>query len=72
MIRAERMEWTDDEIATLRKAVASGVLTVVYDGPPRRMITYQSLAEMRDLLASMTSSSSTGTPYRLAATRKGL
>lgn len=65
------MEWTDAEIATLRAAVASGILTVSFAGPPARTITYQSLAEMRDLLASMTSSSG-GTPYRLAATRKGL
>jgi hypothetical protein len=68
--------WTETEIESLRKAIASGVLTVSYDGPPRRQITYQSLKEMRDLLTEMTASASaaagTGNPYRLAATRKGL
>lgn len=66
------MEWSQQEIDTLRAAVASGVLTVTYDGPPRRSITYQSLSDMRDLLASMTATSVAGVPYRLAATRKGL
>lgn len=66
------MEWTPEEIATLRAAVASGVLTVHYDGPPRRSVTYQSLAEMRALLASMVQASGGGTSYRLGATRKGL
>lgn len=45
--------WTEADIATLKKAVASGVLTVSYDGPPRRTITYQSLDAMRSLLAEM-------------------
>jgi hypothetical protein len=67
------MEWTAEEIAKLRAAVASGVLTVVVDGPPRRQITYQSLKEMRELLASMTASNATlGTPYRLMASSKGV
>lgn len=67
------MEWTEAEIAALRAAVASGVLTVSYAGPPARSVTYQSLAEMRSLLAEMTASASTtSTNYRLASTRKGL
>lgn len=68
--------WTETEIATLQAAIASGVLSVSYAGPPQRTITYQSLSEMRDLLAEMIASASatagTGTPFRLAATRKGL
>lgn len=69
------MAWTQEDIDTLKAAVVSGVLTVSYAGPPARSITYQSLKEMRDLLAEMTaavSSSTNGTPYRLAKTRKGL
>lgn len=70
------MEWTEEELATLRAAVASGVLTVTYDGPPRRSVTYQSLKEMRELLAEMTgvvaAATGTGNSYRLGATRKGL
>jgi hypothetical protein len=68
--------WTQAEIDTLRAAVASVILTVTYDGPPRRSITYQSLAEMRALLASMQSEAAaaagTRIPYRLIATKKGL
>lgn len=45
--------WTDEEIAGLRKVVSSGVLSISYDGPPRRQVTYQSLAEAQKLLASM-------------------
>lgn len=67
--------WTQTEIDALRAAVASGVLTVRYEGPPARMITYQSLAEMRALLTSMVQngpSGSGGPTSRLAAVSKGL
>ena len=66
--------WTQTEIDTLRAAVASGILTVVYEGPPRRQITYQNLAEMRALLASMQAGdgrATGGASYRLIAIRKG-
>jgi hypothetical protein len=70
------MAWTEAELASLKAAVASGVLRVRYDGPPAREITYQSLSEMRELLAEMEGSvsaaSGSGTSYRFAATRKGL
>jgi len=45
--------WTDAHIAALKAAVASGVLSVSYNGPPAQTVTYQSLAEMRALLAEM-------------------
>jgi hypothetical protein len=67
--------WTQAEIDALRAAVASGVLTVTYDGPPKRSVTYQSLAQMRELLASMvqsTSQASGGRPgFIIVNTRKG-
>lgn len=63
--------WTDADIAILKAAVASGILMVSYAGPPQRSVTYQSLAEMRKLLAEMVASTQ-GTSYRLGATRKGL
>lgn len=63
--------WTEDDVAQLRAAVASGVLTVVYDGPPRRQITYQDLKQMRDLLADMERSVSGRTTHRVAAFSKG-
>lgn len=68
------VEWTDEEIAQLRAAIASGVLTVSYSGPPSRTITYQSLDQMRALLADMVSSTAAaaGRPtYRRAAVSKG-
>jgi len=68
--------WTQVDVDALKAAVASGVLAVSYDGPPRRSVTYQSLEQMRALLAEMVSSVATAggatVTYRLAATRKGL
>jgi hypothetical protein len=63
--------WTQADIDRLKEAVASGILTVRYDGPPGRTITYQSLGEMRALLAEMQRETRGSTPYRLAQTRKG-
>lgn len=63
--------WTEADLQRLKGAVASGILTVRYDGPPGRTITYQSLAEMRALLAEMQREVKGGTPYRLVQTRKG-
>jgi hypothetical protein len=45
--------WTEEDIATLKAACASGILTVSYTGPPARSITYQDLETMRALLADM-------------------
>ena len=67
--------WTQAERDTLKAAIASGVLSVTYDGPPRRSVTYQSLDAMRTLLAEMDASiARTGgrKSYTLASTRKGL
>jgi hypothetical protein len=63
--------WTQAEIDALRAAVASGVLQVVYDGPPRRSVTYQSLDAMRSLLATMERATAAPPAYRLAQTKKG-
>jgi hypothetical protein len=66
--------WAQADIDALKASVATGILTVRYDGPPSRQITYQSLKEMRDLLASMVADVATSagrTSYTLAATRKG-
>lgn len=68
--------WTQADIDILKSAISSGILSVTYAGPPSRTLTYQSLAEMRNLLAEMqaevTTNSGARTSYRLAATRKGL
>lgn len=67
--------WTQSDIDVLKAAVRTGVLTVAYDGPPRRMITYQSLDAMRALLAEMVADvaadSGTQKNYRHAVVRKG-
>lgn len=67
--------WTQEDITVLKDALKSGVLTVSYDGPPKRLVTYQSLASMRALLAEMiadvASEAGTRSSYRLAATKKG-
>lgn len=64
--------WTAADVTALRAACASGVLTVVYDGPPRREITYQSLGAMRALLSEMIRQLRGSRSYRLAAFRKGV
>jgi len=67
--------WTQADVDALKVAVASGVLTVTYDGPPRRSITYQSLEAMRDLLSAMVqdvAASAGSAGYKLMGTRKGL
>ena len=68
-------KWTQADIDALKVAVASGVLSVRFDGPPGRTVTYQSLDAMRSLLSEMISSvgSAAGTrkSFRLASTKKG-
>ncbi len=67
--------WSQADVDTLKSAVASGVLTVRYDGPPARTLTYQSLTEMRALLASMAQdvAAAAGRPnYTLLSSRKGV
>jgi hypothetical protein len=63
-------------VLTLRTAIASGVLTVTYSGPPSRTVTHHSLREMRELLAEMVAdvdgAAGTRQSYRLAAHLKGL
>lgn len=67
--------WTQADVDNLKSAIASGILTVSYDGPPKRMITYQSLDAMRSLLASMLESvanaEGTRRAFRYASTSKG-
>lgn len=67
--------WTQADIDSLKVAVASGVLTVSYSGPPARSQTYQSLDEMRALLAEMVAQvgndAGTRQPFRYVKTTKG-
>lgn len=65
--------WTQADIDKLRDAIASGVLSVSYAGPPARTITYQSLDAMRALLAEMVRqvNGSTATSFRRVSHSKG-
>lgn len=66
--------WTQADVDNLKPAIASGVLTVSYNGPPARMVTYQSLSQMRALLAEMIAdvNSATRKKFRLATSKKGV
>lgn len=68
--------WTQADVDKLKAAVSSGVLSVTYNGPPARTVTYQGLPEMRALLGEMVAqvgnAAGTRKRYRLAATRKGV
>lgn len=63
--------WTQADIDKLKAAIASGVLSVRYDGPPARTVTYQSLSEMRALLASMQRSVQKAPSHRYVTVKKG-
>ena len=66
--------WTEADILKLKEAIASGVLTVTFGN---RTTTYQSLKEMRLLLAEMVTAvaaevAGPPTGYRLASISKGV
>jgi hypothetical protein len=66
--------WSQEDIASLKAAIASGVLTVRYSGPPAREQTYQSLDQMRELLAEMRQDAAKAagrTTFQQARVRKG-
>ncbi len=68
--------WTQTDVDALKIAVKSGTLSVSYSGPPARTVVYQSLSQMRELLAEMVAqvanAAGTRSNYRLIATKKGL
>jgi len=63
--------WTTAQRDALQAAIARGVQTVTFNG---RTTTYQSLRDMRDLLAEMNRElgGATTQAYRLAAVSKGV
>jgi hypothetical protein len=72
------MAWTQLEVDQVRAAIvalASGtrVVTVNYAGPPARSVTYgdADLKSLRELLAEMERSVSTGPRFRRVASNKG-
>jgi hypothetical protein len=70
------MAWTQADVDKLESAIASGVQTVTYDGPPRRSITYQTTGDMLRARALMVDEVARTSPSRKSsirrlATRKG-
>lgn len=63
--------WTQEDIDTLKAAIAGGVMSVSYAGPPQRSVTYQSLGQMRALLAEMLRDVNGAVTYRRAKFSKG-
>lgn len=47
------MAWTQDDVDKLKTSIASGVLIVSYDGPPKRLVQYQTIDAMLKALALM-------------------
>lgn len=68
------MAWTTQQRDELQAAIASGLRTVRYEGPPAREQTYQDLSEMRALLAEMNRQlNKTQAPnFRLGVVKSGL
>jgi hypothetical protein len=60
--------WTQAEQDALRAAIASGVVSVTYAD---RSVTYNSLSEMRLLLAEMDRQILAAPSYRIATFSKG-
>lgn len=67
--------YTQADVDALRAAIASGVQSVSYAGPPARSVTYASLSDMRAALAEMirdvAAAAGGGTTRRLVQTSKG-
>jgi hypothetical protein len=63
--------WSQADIDRLKEAVASGVLSVSYAGPPARTITFQSLGAMRALLNEMVRDVKGAPTFALAGFSKG-
>ncbi len=67
--------WQQADVDALKAAISSGVLIVKFDGPPGRLVQYQSIEAMRDQLARILAESGAadGRPnYKLAGFKKGL
>ncbi len=63
--------WTQPDIDALKAALAGGVKRVLYDGPPKREVEYQSLSEMRALLAEMRAEVEGTTSFRRTKHERG-
>lgn len=69
------MAVTQADIDQLQAVRNSGVLTVTFDGPPRRSVTYQDADDIDRALALMRAELARAqgrVPYRTISTSKGL
>lgn len=64
--------WSQNDINTLRAAIASGVLTVMYEGPPKRTVTYKNGAEQLQALSLAMREVNGVSSFTHASTRKGV
>lgn len=59
--------YTQQDVDTLKAAIASGTLSVRFGGPPERFQQFQDLTEMRKTLADIVAQTNTA-----AGTRRGV
>lgn len=71
------IEWTAEDLVTLKAAITSGIQTVTFggNGSPTRTVTYQSTADMWETVgkieAALAAQAGTRRKFRYAATKKG-
>ncbi len=68
--------WTQTDVDTLRAAIASGLLSVSYGGPPARTVEYQStqsmLTALAQAVAELAQADGTRQPFKRVSARKGV
>lgn len=68
--------YSQADVDSLKAALASGVRSVSFTGPPARTVVYSSTAELVQAIAiaedAVRMAAATKTRYRFGATRKGL
>jgi hypothetical protein len=66
--------WLQSDVDALSRAIASGTLSVEYDGPPKRSVVYQNIDEMKRILAQIVAEANAATRKRVryVATKKGV
>lgn len=68
--------YTQSDVDALKAALASGVRSVSFSGPPARTVVYASTAELIQAIAvaedAVRMAAATKTRYRFGSTRKGL
>jgi hypothetical protein len=68
------MAWTQGDVDKLDVAIASGVQSVTFDGPPRRTVTYQTTSDMlkaRAIMVAEVAKAGGRTNIRYLSTSKG-